>query len=92
MEASDMLDVIHFLYEEDLRYSNVEEAQWLDTKRQHIYKELYGEDYKYFSTKRTGSDDLISEDGEVVKPYIPPTEFDPDSSNPFGSVLDAPAN
>lgn len=25
-----------------------------------------------------------------AKPYIPPTQFDPDSTAPFGSVLDAP--
>lgn len=27
-----------------------------------------------------------------LKPYIPPTDFDPDSYNPFGSVLDSPIN
>jgi hypothetical protein len=91
MEASDMMDVIHFFYEEDLHYSNIEEARWLDAKRKHIYKELYDEEYKYYSTSDV-ADQEASEDGGAVKPYVPPTEFDPERPNPFGSVLDAPIN
>lgn len=26
----------------------------------------------------------------VVKPYVPPTDFDPDAAKPFGRILDAP--
>jgi hypothetical protein len=89
MEASDMLDVLHFLYEEDLSFSTIEEARWVDVRRKHIYKELYNEDYKYLSmaNPEAGTDDP---DGVSVKPYIPPTDFNPDSMNPFGDVLDAP--
>lgn len=85
-----MLDVIHFLYEEDLGYSSIEDARWTDAKRKHIYSELYGEEYKYYSTKEIADHDGTSPDGEAIKPYIPPTEFNPDSMNPFGEVLDAP--
>ena len=85
-----MLDVIHYLYEEDLKYTNVEEAQWIDAKRKHIYKELYNEDYKYFSTKEVSELSNADGDEDAVKPYIPPTEFNPESPNPFGAVLDAP--
>jgi hypothetical protein len=92
MEAADMLDVIHYLYEEDLHYSNVEEARWLDAKRKHIYKELYDVDYKYYSTNDIADGETTNEGGEAVKPYIPPTEFDPEALVPFGSVLDAPIN
>lgn len=87
-----MLDVIHYLYEEDSHFSTVEEARWVDIKRKHIYKELYNEDYKYFSTKEGASENSDNSDVDAVKPYIPPTEFDADSPNPFGAVLDAPAN
>ena len=85
-----MLDVIHFLYEEDLKYSNVEEARWTDAKRKHIYSEFYGEEYKYYSSKEIAEHSEVDADGEAIKPYIPPTEFDPESSNPFGRVLVAP--
>lgn len=85
-----MLDVIHYLYEEDLKYTNVEEAQWMDAKRKHIYKELYNEDYKYFSSREVADLSGAEADENAVKPYIPPTEFNPESSNPFGAVLDAP--
>ncbi len=87
-----MLDVIHYLYEEDLHYSNIEEARWLDAKRKHIYKELYDVDYKYFSSTEIADQGSTNEAGEAVKPYIPPTEFDPEALVPFGSVLDAPIN
>jgi len=87
-----MLDVIHYLYEEDLHYSNIEEARWVDAKRKHIYKELYDVDYKYFSSTEVANQGSTDEDSEGIKPYIPPTEFDPESLVPFGSVLDAPIN
>jgi hypothetical protein len=31
-----------------------------------------------------------SEFSDATKPYVPPTEFDPEMMNPYGSLLDAP--
>jgi hypothetical protein len=97
MEASDMLDVIHYLFEEDLRYSSGEQADAVGKTREIVYKQLYDVDY-IFRTSATGNryasgsgsfnsfDDLKPFDprNSVTKPYIPPTEFDPDSGLPLG--------
>lgn len=85
-----MLDVIHFFYEEDLHFSTIEEARWVDVRRKHIYKELYQEDYKYLSTGAEQESDTFDDEGNAIKPYIPPTDFNANSANPFGDILDAP--
>jgi hypothetical protein len=38
----------------------------------------------------TDVDDPLNEK-EQTKPFVPPTEFNPDSPNPFGGALDPPA-
>lgn len=102
MELSDMLDVIHYFYEEDLNYASVEQAQMSDARRVTIFKQLYGTEYRYASTdtknKVSASDfDYDFDDLEpfdpakaATKPFIPATEIDEYSSNPFGDILDAP--
>lgn len=92
MEMRDMLDVVHYLFEEDSRYSSAEEAESVSAMRSSIYGRLYGTTYRYgIKTKgKRGQMDTSFSDPNELKPYIPPTEFDPTSTNPFGSVLDAP--
>ncbi len=102
MELSDMLDVIHFMYEEDYNYATVEQAQMAEARRIQVFEGMYNQEYKYkvFDQKQNSSNqDLFDEDGELkpfnpnaneTKPYIPPTEFNPNSGNPFGDILDAP--
>lgn len=89
-----MLDVLHFFFEEDSRFATAEEAESVSAGRTTLYKDLYNVDYKYkLNTKprKTGTSGEFSySDPDEVKPYIPPTEFDPDSFNPFGETLDAP--
>ena len=89
-----MLDVLHFLFEEDSRFATAEEAESVSAGRTALYKDLYNVDYKYKikpQGKKSGNSGEFSySDPDEVKPYIPPTEFDPDSFNPFGQVLDAP--
>lgn len=86
MDVTQMLDVLHFFFEEDSRYSTAEEAEAVSKLRSTVYGVLYGTTYKYASTSSPGT----SSSSMDVKPYIPPTEFDPDSFQPFGSVLDSP--
>jgi hypothetical protein len=104
MEASDMLDVIHFILEDDLT-SNVN-AEQVDAKtkvRQVFYREFYGSSYKFASSNRNynssngnASDfddwdiDPFDPNSKPVKPYVPPTDFDAAAPMPFGKVLDAP--
>lgn len=92
MELSNMLDVVHFFFEEDSRFSSAEEAEGVSALRTSIYRDLYGVKYRYASTKRKNknlNEDYYS-DLEETKPYIPPTEFDPTTANPYGDLLDAP--
>lgn len=87
MEMSLMLDTIHYFYEQDSRYSTAEEAEAVSKLRSSVYGVLYGTTYKYaYNPSSSGS----GYDSNDVKPYIPPTDFDPDSFQPFGSVLDSP--
>ncbi len=89
-----MLDVIHYFYEEDMNYATLEQLQMVDARRVHVFEGLYGTPYIYKTSQNSGGSGSMNQfapgaSGDT-KPYIPPTEFDPDSYNPFGSVLDAP--
>jgi hypothetical protein len=103
MEASEMTDVLHYFLEDDMRYSTAEEAEAVSGYRTQLYK-AYGKTYDYgISTKKQngksylpknaandfGFDDPLMAPTET-KPYIAPTDFNPDSFLPFGSELDAP--
>lgn len=85
-----MLDVVHYFFEQDARFTSPEEAQAVSEFRSTIYGVLYGTTYRYrtkaFSNGNSGFDGMNG----GVKPYIPPTEFDPDMGMPFGNTLDAP--
>jgi hypothetical protein len=91
MELRDMLDVVHYFFEEDSRYRSAEEAEGISAVRSALYN-MYGMTYKYGvkANTRPSSGDSFYSDPDEVKPFIPPTQFDPESSNPFGAVLDAP--
>lgn len=105
MESSKMLDVLHFFFEQDSRYTTPEEAEVVDNLRRRLYRELYNKHYAYQVRPNGGSGnqgrryiDPRSDPGsfdplmesQETKPYIPPTDFQPDSSMPFGSTLEAP--
>jgi hypothetical protein len=47
MEASDMLDVIHFYLEEDFSTPSIEASKLKSATREHFYRELYGFEYKF---------------------------------------------
>lgn len=98
-----MVDVMHYFMEEDMRYSSAEQAEAVSGYRTQLYL-LYGKPYKYgiAGNKKSGRnyipknaspdegfDDPLFNQGET-KPYIPPTEFNPNSALPFGMNLDAP--
>jgi len=106
MEASEMLDVIHYLFEEDLVSTHPELVEAKTEMRDVIYRDLYEESYnygiktsknKYNSLDRDPPSDGFYGDlkpfdptAGPTKPYTPPTDFDEDSPLPFGSSLDAP--
>jgi len=115
MDAVEMLDILHFMFEEDLDCSSAEQAEAKSNARTVVYESLYNKPYKYkVKGSSTGSSSngytyangsTIPSDGfyggteitefdptvpKVTKPYTPPTEFNPDSSLPYGNTLDAP--
>lgn len=94
-----MLDVLHYLFDEDLvTVSDSEHAKYKNSVRQIIYKNMYDRDYKYggdeiSSSQNFSDDDYIPQGGAKgeVKPYFPPTKFNPDAPNPFqGALREAP--
>lgn len=104
MEATEMTDVLHYLMEDDMRYGSAEEAEAVSAYRTQLYL-LYGKTYRYAvssSNKQNGrsyvpknaSNSFDFDDpaftSTETKPYVPPTDFNPDSALPFGSDLDAP--
>lgn len=76
-----MLDVLHFLLEEDMVISSQEESESRSVVREAVYRELYGVTYKYGS-KNTRSrsmtpsstetyDDLDAELSADIDPFSP---------------------
>ncbi len=101
-----MLDVIHYLFEEDSTFISQEHLETREGVRKRLYSDLYEREYKYFRGKPSSSfpssansdyTDNPFEDVSPVDPlkpptkgYVPPTDFDANRPNPFGGVLDAP--
>jgi hypothetical protein len=104
MDVSDMLDVLHFIMEEDML--SAQSGEHLEAKekvRTVIYKEFYEQDYVFL---RNSSKSYIVEEPlndidtsgitpfdpkkEPTKPYVPPTQVNPDAAQPFGKNIDAP--
>lgn len=115
MDSSDMLDVLHFMLEEDMFVGSAAEIESRSKTRKYIYEEMYEREYMYgvslehdSSVRSASGLDVYPEDGlmsdEIIvpfnpdeepmqktrKPYIPPTDFNPSSTLPFGTVLDGP--
>lgn len=104
MEASPMLDVLHFYMEEDHLTSDPATAQQKTHVRTIVYREFYNIKYKYGQSSESprgrqyidSSEDYDDDLSDVTsfspsaKPYTPATDFDPNSPDPFGGLLDAP--
>ena len=78
LEASDMLDVIHYFFEEDIRDLNKEQIEYNNSVRDSIYKNLYEGKYKrvFAKTRSSNSYDFdeelsAEEKPEPVKPFNP---------------------
>jgi hypothetical protein len=97
-----MLDVIHYLFEQDATVSSEAEFETKNSVRDVIYETVYERKFAYSSKKSKDFDNAensyssepFDKDGNYipnktnyVKPYVPPTNFNPDSENPFGGTL-----
>jgi hypothetical protein len=100
LETRDMLDVLHYLFEEDLSIYSAEHFEAKNKTRKVLYPTLLGKPYKYSSAENSNNDygledlddplepfDPNQKISREVKPYMPPTNFNPDAPNPFGSAL-----
>jgi len=67
MEASDMLDVIHYYFEQDHRYASFEEASFKDQFRSSIFKNLYESDYQ-FGMSNDDTPDYTNNDSDLGEP------------------------
>jgi glutaredoxin 2 len=108
LDASDMLDIIHYFFEEDLKVASGEQMDAINEVRKVVYEEFYLT--KYFLAKTSSkystpnaSGNFSEESFEKITPfdpniknfskgYKPPTKFDPESTKPFGDILDGPVN
>jgi len=102
MGASKMLDLLHYYMEDDYLADSREQATQKTRVRKVMYREFYDRDYTYGVTDEPqGRQYLDPEDLEdnlndvtpvnpTAKPYTPPTDFNPESPDPFGGVLDTP--
>jgi len=79
MEAQDMLDVIHYFFEEDMFYSSAEQAEGRDRARQQIYNQFYESEYPYAVTSSsnnasgvvTRNFDVEEEKDDEIVPFDP---------------------
>lgn len=82
MPIRDMLDVIHYFFEEDMNYTSSEQAEARSKTRTSLYADLYGTTYKYAmktsnSTSQMKPEDYETEDGPSmadIKPFDPKQE------------------
>jgi hypothetical protein len=65
MEASEMVDVLHYYFEEDLSVSTAEQQQARSESRSVVYRTLYGKPYKY-ATPNSGGTSMYSADGSKL--------------------------
>lgn len=91
LDASDMVDVLHFFLEEDMSYASGEQAEAQSKMRSNIYSTMYGTRYKYgyespeSKNKRIFEEALaepdIVEDLKPFDPIKPPTKAFMPASN-----------
>jgi hypothetical protein len=74
MDASDMLDVIHYFFEEDFRYSTNEESIYKDEFRKSFYKKVYKYDYRYVSESETSDRAYRDFDADAMEEADAPQE------------------
>lgn len=87
MEASDMLDVVHYFMEEDFSAASSEQAEARSRMRTTLYQSLYSKDYKYAMSKTRSRDfdtvvgPPVNDAYETPQPEEPIVPFDPTKNN-----------
>jgi hypothetical protein len=85
MEASDMLDVIHYFYDDDNRYNGYDEAKIVSGFRDAVYRIMYKTDYSFKmdddESEVKNFDDLEFDDSGSMEKEEPVVPFNPRASN-----------
>ena len=76
-----MLDVLHYFFEDDLNYSNAEQAEARDKMRSSLYGQLYSTTYKYSTGAGSSRAPRTFDVDEEIKP-VELKERKIDSFNP----------
>lgn len=63
-----MLDVIHYFFEDDYRYTTNEESIYKDEFRKSFYQQVYSYEYKYASEERSSNKSYKDFDEEPLEP------------------------
>ena len=77
LEVSDMLDVIHYMFEEDMRIPSAEVAEAISKSRSILYRELYGREYEY----AVGTNKMFA--GEGIDAPLEHSSYNDDDISPF---------
>lgn len=70
MDARDMLDVIHYFFEEDMFYSSAEQADGRDRSRQQIYSQFYESEYPYAVSGTSNASGAVTKDFDLQEEAI----------------------
>jgi hypothetical protein len=80
LDSSDMLDIVHFLFEEDNTYSTPEGAESRSKLRTLLYGKLYNKEYK-FPYNSSGTSYNYSTDIDAPELAIPSDSYGYDSED-----------
>lgn len=79
MDASEMLDVVHYIFEEDLIHAtSAEQIEAKEKVRSIVYRDFYETNYKYGSgvtdynmSNKVLQDGLVGDEEDELKPFDP---------------------
>ena len=77
LDACDALDVIHYLFEDDIIVSTGEQSEARDSLRRNIYPNLYNVPYKYGSSGSSTTTDFSNLDPAFGDEDEAPVPVDP---------------
>ena len=69
MSASDMLDVLHYFFEDDMNYASAEQADARDRAREIIYQDFYGHRYTYSNTQARAGNNYSASGQGIVRDF-----------------------
>lgn len=76
MNASDLLDVLHYFMEEDMDYTSGEQLEGQSSLRSRLYRNLYDTEYPYATAKTKNNNIVELEFGPENDAVEPANELD----------------